>query len=155
MGNETMSQEDIDNTHAIVHSGKVEIYSINDRLEDVILAAVLGGGRPVTSPQSKSTKSVGVWQQLALAVQWGCTDYYDGLGRRLIQERGHAEAIRLIFQELVAFGAQDNVRSRGREATIPPPSCEDADQYRSERPRKCRAVGGLAAAALPEADGPV
>ncbi|CAJ1394924.1 unnamed protein product [Effrenium voratum] len=115
MGNETMSQEDIDNTHAIVHSGKVEIYSINDRLEDVILAAVLGGGRPVTSPQSKSTKSVGVWQQLALAVQWGCTDYYDGLGRRLIQERGHAEAIRLIFQELVAFGAQDNVRSEGEK----------------------------------------
>ena len=27
----------------------------------MILAAVLGGGRPVTSPQSKSTKSVGVW----------------------------------------------------------------------------------------------
>ncbi|CAK9104554.1 unnamed protein product [Durusdinium trenchii] len=111
MGNEPLTQEDVANAREIVSSGKVEIYSINDRLEDVILRAVLGNSRSLTSPVSNHT---GVWQQLALAVQWGCKDYYDDLGRRLIQDKGgheHGgpqEAIRLIFQELVAFGWRNN-----------------------------------------------
>lgn len=132
MPKETLTQEDVNNCHEIVTSGKVEIYSVNDRLEDVILRAVLGNNRTISSPIS--TPSTGVWQQLALAVQWGCKDYYDALGRRLIQDKGGhehggpAEAIRLIFQELVAFGWRNTLRDekmktsgrrQGRQAKTP------------------------------------
>lgn len=119
MPKETLSQEDVNKCHEIVTSGKVEIYSVNDRLEDVILRAVLGNNRSISSPIS--TPSTGVWQQLALAVQWGCKDYYDALGRRLIQDKGGhehggpAEAIRLIFQELVAFGWRNTLRDEKSE----------------------------------------
>ena len=109
MQGETLTKDEIDNTYEIVKSGKVEIYSVNDRLEDVILRAVLGNNRSISSSPTSAPAGVSVWQQLALAVQWGCKDYYDDIGKRLIQERGGhekgpPEAIRLIFQELVAFG---------------------------------------------------
>lgn len=119
MPKETLTQEDVSKCHEIVTSGKVEIYSVNDRLEDVILRAVLGNNRSISSPIS--SPSTGVWQQLALAVQWGCKDYYDALGRRLIQDKGGhehggpAEAIRLIFQELVAFGWRNTLREERDE----------------------------------------
>ena len=46
-----------DSARVEVTSGKVEIYSSTDRLEDVILRAVLGNGRSLTAPAS----GAGVW----------------------------------------------------------------------------------------------
>ncbi|CAE7215869.1 Trpm2 [Symbiodinium pilosum] len=108
MPKDTLTPEDVANFQLIVQSEMVEIYTINDRFEDVVLRAVLGN---VTSA-TKSTQKVGVWQQLSLAVQWGCAGYYDRLGQRLVLERGGSErgpeaAIRLIFKELVGFGSRE------------------------------------------------
>lgn len=98
----------------IVKSGLVEIYSINERLEDVILRAVLGDVRTTSSHAF-----VSVGRQLALAVQWGCSNYYDCLGKRLVMEcggekDGPAQVIELIFQQLV--GAQE--QSKGMNLSI-------------------------------------
>eukprot|EP00439_Symbiodinium_sp_Y106_P040126 s1527_g4.t3 len=110
MPKDTLSSEDVANFQTIVRSQMVEIYTINDRFEDVVLRAVLGNA--IAMCASRSRENVGVWQQLSLAVQWGCEGYYDRLGQRLVQERGGSErgpeaAIRLIFKELVGFGSRD------------------------------------------------
>ncbi|CAE7203645.1 Trpm2 [Symbiodinium necroappetens] len=110
MPKDTLSPEDVANFQTIVRSQMVEIYTINDRFEDVVLRAVLGNA--IAMCASRSRENVGVWQQLSLAVQWGCEGYYDRLGQRLVQERGGSErgpeaAIRLIFKELVGFGSRD------------------------------------------------
>jgi len=50
----------------------------------------------------KAKTKVGIGRQLLLAVQWGCTDYFELLGPRLMQEcSNHSKAITLIFQDLL------------------------------------------------------
>jgi len=97
----------------IVSSGAVEVYTVKERLEDVILRAVLG----------KSTKTrhcnVSVGHQLLLAVQWGCTDYFDLLVPRLVSgcgKEGPGKAIELIFKELVATRSGSQAKDKQIES---------------------------------------
>ncbi|CAE6961897.1 Trpm8 [Symbiodinium natans] len=99
---------------AIVQSDMVVIYSINDRFEEVVLQAVLGNASSAPTGPSRDLEApsaVGLGQQLVLAVQWGCSNYYGHLGQRLMESGDPNGAIKLIFKELVAFGSAENGRS--------------------------------------------
>ncbi|CAE7608913.1 TRPM8 [Symbiodinium sp. CCMP2592] len=108
MPQDTLTTQDIEHFEAIVQSDMVVIYSINDRFEEVVLQAVLGhaGSAPTTSSRDlEAPSAVAVGQQLALAVQWGCSNYYGHLGQRLMENGDPNGAIKLIFKELVAFNS--------------------------------------------------
>jgi len=97
MGSETLTAEERAITQKIVSSRSVEVYTSNERLEDVVLRAVLG------DPCDRT--GFAVENQLMLAVQWGCTDYFGTLGARLVQDyggekEGPQKAIQVIFKEL-------------------------------------------------------
>jgi len=113
MKTEELTDKEVDMAERIIKSGAVEIYTISERLEDVILRAVLEG------PDNRRC-NVNVKSQLMLAVQWGCTDYFDMLGRKLVQEcggerDGPAKAIEFIFKYIVNGVIATKVKDRGAE----------------------------------------
>jgi len=112
---QSLTDADRESTRQIIESGWVEVYTISKRLEDVVLRAVLGS--PSAGTQRRA---VGVQKQLMLAVQWGCTDYFDTLGKQLAQEcggerSGPAKAISIIFQELTGVWKSCGTESRQSE----------------------------------------
>lgn len=86
--------EQVDEFFEIIQSGQMQVYSNTERLEDVILRAVLSQGSGAQS----------VERQLTMAVQWGCTDQFDVLGRQLVKFLGK-QSVPWIFRNLVGCKA--------------------------------------------------
>lgn len=89
-GQEKLGDGEIDCLTRIVQSGMVWVHSAkkaNHRLEDLILEAVL-----------HQSHIGGVRDQLQLAVQWKCVDYYEELGNKLMESGDAREAIKWIFE---------------------------------------------------------
>jgi len=96
---EKVTQEQQRLLMSIVKSQFVEIYMIGDRLEDVILRAVLTKSR---SQGDAREAAATVEMQLAVAVQWSCPQFYSQLGAKLVATKQSAVgAIEWIFDHLV------------------------------------------------------
>lgn len=70
----------------IVGSSCVTVYTTNDRLEDVILAALRGQALPDDDQHSS------LQRLLELAVQWNCEKHYVTIARRLVAHCGFTKA---------------------------------------------------------------
>lgn len=103
---------------SIVSSHFVEIYTIGDRLEDVILRAVLTKSKSVGEFEAHTAK---VEMQLAVAVQWSCPQFYSQLGAKLISAKQSATgAIHWIFEHLVPRDLHSNGNTQNVGESVGP-----------------------------------
>eukprot|EP00928_Gymnodinium_smaydae_P004861 TRINITY_DN11664_c1_g1_i1.p1 TRINITY_DN11664_c1_g1~~TRINITY_DN11664_c1_g1_i1.p1 ORF type:complete len:1203 (+),score=270.10 TRINITY_DN11664_c1_g1_i1:78-3686(+) len=79
----------------IVKSSCLTVYSIDDRLEDVILAAFLQ--HQVSIQDEDETLKEALERSMDLAVQWQCVKHYSRIGRKMVATCGLPNTIRWIF----------------------------------------------------------
>jgi len=99
----TLKDKDVQIFLDIIQSRQLKVYSYEDRIQDVILSAVL----------SLKTSAAAIEHQLLLAVRWGCTDYFDLLGPKFV-EFYEGGAVKRIFETLVAHTDISDLSSRSK-----------------------------------------